>query len=197
MNHGVYSAGTYSLHDSNDHKTTMDSMKNSIYNDLVNMLLADGDGENWGHTQGLLSFGDDTDFEATNPEYKFGWSYNILPNENQNYSDHYIIVNTSSIEPNSRVKSADNVQVSSMADELNKLQKAQSDLEMAQSETADLKDAQSQADQAVKDNAAKISNLIAAISTDRIASNKAQAELNKLELHLQKQRRLRLMLIKL
>ncbi|WP_172983536.1 SEC10/PgrA surface exclusion domain-containing protein, partial [Lactobacillus helveticus] len=184
--HGVYSAGVDSQHKSNDHKTTMDSMKTSIYNDLVNMLLADGDGENWGHTQGLLNFGDGTDFEATNPEYKFGWSYNILPNENQNYSDHYIIVNTSSIEPNSRVKSADNVQVSSMADELNKLQKAQSDLETAQSETADLKDAQSKAAQAVKDNAAKISNLIAAISTDRIALNTAQTELSKLETTLAK-----------
>lgn len=185
--HNVYSAGTYSLHESNDHKTTMDSMKNSIYNDLVNMLLADDDGDNhWGHTQGLLSFGDDTDFEATNPEYKFGWSYNILPNDTQFYSDHYIIVNTSSIKPDSRVKSADNVQVSSMADELKKLHQAQSDLELAQSKTAGLTDAKNKADQAVKDNATKINKLFAAISTDRIALNKAQAELNKLETTLAK-----------
>ncbi|MFH4353380.1 SEC10/PgrA surface exclusion domain-containing protein [Lactobacillus helveticus] len=185
--HGVYSAGVYSLHESNDHKTTMDSMKTSIYNDLVGMLLADDDGDNhWGHTQGLLSFGKDTDFNATNPEYKFGWSYNILPNDNQNYSDHYILVNTSDIKPGSYVKSEDNIQVSSMADELTKLQKAQSDLETAQSETAGLKDAQSKADQAVKDNAAKIRNLNDAISNDQVILNTAKTELKKLETALAK-----------
>ena len=179
---GVYSAGTFSLHEANNHKTTMDSIKNSIYNDLVGMLLADGDGNNnWGHTQGLLSFGKDTDFDATSPEYKFGWSYNILPNDTQNYSDHYIIVNASSIKPESRVKSADNVQVSSMQDELDKLQTAKSDLETAQGETAGLKAAQNTANQAVQKNADKISELAGAVSDDQAALTEAQGKLSSLE----------------
>lgn len=83
----------------------MDDVKQGIYLNVSQMLLDDARGGNYsGHTTGLLNIGSNKDYASADPEYKFGFSINILPGH-RDYSGHYIIVKASAIKGNSCYKS--------------------------------------------------------------------------------------------
>lgn len=120
----------------NSHVTNMNTFKRGIYNDVLGMIIDDGNKpgyeNNWGHTAGLLSLGTDGD-ESSAPAYYLGLSFSVLPNKKY-ISVHFIHATNQQIENSNpaapkHIDLANNVEVSTFEDEVNKTAAAKNELD--------------------------------------------------------------------
>lgn len=100
--------------DSDSNVTNMDAIKQGIFADMIQMLIADNTGGNdWGHTLALLSLGTMGDY-VENPQYFFGNAISTLEDPLQctitnadgayTYTHHLINVSTSNLKLGSPIK---------------------------------------------------------------------------------------------
>ena len=167
------------------HVTNMNTFKRGIYDDILGMLLDDGNKpgyeNNWSHTAGLLSLGTQNDLSNT-PAYYLGLSFSILPNK-KFVSAHFIYATNQQVENSNpsapkHISLANNIEVSTFADEVNKTTAAKNELENDQNIVLpELKEAADRAkqayEQALAANASSHQDLNS-ISNNELANNAEQ-----------------------